>query len=501
MAARRSAQPLLGYEKPKGDDRKQCDNHKNIETTINLVKPRLLVETKSFKFRAQGIVQNQQRHITTTSMGRLTLNMLLSFAQFEREVTGERIRDKIAASKKKGLWMGGRVPLGYEVRDRKLVVNEAEAEQVRHIMRRYLDLGTVPALVVDLVRDNYRTKLQTRTSGPHRGGCEYRRGTLYGLLSNRIYRGMIVHKGTAYPGEHEAIVDEELWDAVQARLTKNAAGPSRRLRHRHPSLLAGKVLDGEGRQMSSTHTKKGSTRYRYYATRGDLLDGSRAWHVSAHDLEQLVCSEIARKFLEPQFRLSLIGAEVTPSQLQQVTLGADALASELRTGDVHAKANLLQEIIDQVHLHEDRIELTLSFLATCSRLGIPIEGQPTDNVTITIPAVRVRRGHQLRLIIPGAASQSPAPKRDDKLVTLVADALVARQLVLANPDRSLASIAQEHGRCRTRLGKLVALSCLAPDIVTAIVEGNQPEHLTATKLQALSLPIDWIEQRRQLGFS
>jgi hypothetical protein len=369
-------------------------------------------------------------------------------------------------------------------------------------MRRYLELGTVPALVEDLEEDGYRTKAQARTSGPHRGGCVYRRGTLYYQLSNRIYRGMIVHKGTAYPGEHEAIVDEELWNAVQARLNENASGPSRRLRHRHPSLLAGKVVDGEGRQMSTTHTKKNQQRYRYYVTRPDLIDGSRAWRVSAHDLEQLVCSGVAKKLLEPQFRLSLIGAEAGPSQLQMAALATETIASELTSGKAHARANLLEEIVDQVRLHEDRIEVTLNLVATCARLDVPGDTETTEAVTINIPAVRVRRGHQLRLIVPGPEVQrSASPRRDHKLVTLVAEAHAARQLVLASPERSLANIAQEHGRCRTWLGKLVALSCLAPDIVSAIIEGKQPGHLTATRLQSLTLPLDWAEQRCDLGFA
>jgi site-specific DNA recombinase len=361
-----------------------------------------------------SFVSITQSFNTTTSMGRLTLNMLLSFAQFEREVTGERIRDKIAASKKKGIWMGGPVPLGYVVRERKLVVNETEAEQVRHIMRRYLALGTVPALVEDLERENYRTKAQARTSGPHRGGCIYRRGTLYNLLSNRIYRGMIVHKDAAYPGEHDAIVDEELWNAVQARLAENASGPSRRLRHRQPSLLAGKVIDGKGRQMSTTHTKKARTRYRYYVTRPDLVDGSRAWRVSAHDLEQLVCSGVARKLLEPHFRLSLIGAEGEPSKLQRAALAAQTIASELRSGGSHAKASLLEEIVDQVRLYEDRIEVALHLVATRARLGAPGDAGTIATATLDIPAVRVRRGHQLRLIVPGPEDQHSRPSRRDQ---------------------------------------------------------------------------------------
>ena len=177
-----------------------------------------------------SFVSITQSFNTTTSMGRLTLNMLLSFAQFEREVTGERIRDKIAASKRRGLWMGGPVPLGYDVKDRKLVVNETEAELVRHIMRRYLAVESVVELADELNRQGYRTKVQQRASGPHRGGCTFRRGTLYHLLSNRIYRGMIVHKGEAHAGEHEAIVPQELWDEVQRTLVARAQGTARRLK-------------------------------------------------------------------------------------------------------------------------------------------------------------------------------------------------------------------------------------------------------------------------------
>ena len=158
--------------------------------------------------------------------------------------------------------MGGPVPLGYEVKDRKLIANEPEAEQVRHIMQRYLVLGNVPALAEELNAEGYRTKVQRRASGPHKGGCIFRRGTLYHPLSNQIYRGMIVHKGKAYQGEHEAIVDEDLWDQVQVKLKENACGSSRRKRHQHPSLLVGKVFDGEGRAMTPSHAQRGKKRYR-----------------------------------------------------------------------------------------------------------------------------------------------------------------------------------------------------------------------------------------------
>jgi site-specific DNA recombinase len=216
-----------------------------------------------------SFVSIAQSFNTTTSMGRLTLNMLLSFAQFEREVTGERIRDKIAVSKRKGLWMGGPVPLGYAVENRKLIVNNAEADVVRHIM-------------------------QQRASGPHRDGCIFRRRALYRLLANHIYIGQLTHKGEHFPAEHPPIIDPELWGAVQAKLRGNASGTSRRLKAQQPSLLAGFISDGEDRAMTPSHATKPARRYRYYITRPDLLDGSPAWRVSAHDLEELVCDRLSQ---------------------------------------------------------------------------------------------------------------------------------------------------------------------------------------------------------------
>lgn len=218
-----------------------------------------------------SFVSITQAFNTTTSMGRLTLNVLLSFAQFEREVTAERIRDKIAASKKKGLWMGGPVPLGYVVRDRKLVVEPTEAELVRYIMRRYIACASSTILLKELAAEGVRTKLQPRTSGPHSGGIAFRRGSLFHLLKNPTYRGMIVHKGKAYPGEHEPVVDEQLWEAVQNKLAEKAPPRRRSTNRRADALLAGLMIDSEGRPMVATYTVKGTRHYRYYQTRPDLV--------------------------------------------------------------------------------------------------------------------------------------------------------------------------------------------------------------------------------------
>ena len=222
-----------------------------------------------FDKRKVSFVSVTQQFNTTTSMGRLTLNMLLSFAQFEREVTGERIRDKIAASKKKGMWMGGNVPLGYVVKDRKLLIDEAAAKMVRHIYRRYLTLGSVRILKEELERDGVVDKVRVDRYGRATGGKPLARGALYTMLQNRIYRGRIVHKDKHYPGAHEAIVDESLWDAVQRQLAANRIACATGTHAAEPSLLAGLIYDDGGQRMTPSHANKKGTRYRYYVSQAN----------------------------------------------------------------------------------------------------------------------------------------------------------------------------------------------------------------------------------------
>ena len=246
-------------------------------------------------FDAKGVsfVSVTQQFNTTTSMGRLTLNMLLSFAQFEREVTGERIRDKIAASKQKGMWMGGLPPLGYDVADRKLIVNAAEADTVRHIFHRYAELKSVLDLKEELDVAGIVSKARLDRFGHASGSQPIARGALYHMLQNRIYRGEIVHKDKAYPGLHEAIIDEELWNEVQAALAENRVERVTRSGAGAPSLLAGLVYDASGERMSPTHANKKGTRYRYYVSQS-LIKRDRAQakdaacRVPAAELETLV---------------------------------------------------------------------------------------------------------------------------------------------------------------------------------------------------------------------
>ena len=450
-----------------------------------------------------SFVSITQSFNTTTSMGRLTLNMLLSFAQFEREVTGERIRDKIAASKRKGMWMGGPLPLGYDVENRRLIVNGKEADLVRQIYQRYLELGSVVDLADDLNAKGYKTKVQQRASGPHRGGCAFQRGTLYHLLSNPIYRGKIVHKGEVYPGEHEAIVPEDLFQAVQDKLKANASGTSRRLRGQQPSLLTGILKDSDGRAMTPSHASKGkSRRYRYYVTRPDRTSDQPAYRVSAHDLEQIVTTKLATYFAAPSNIAALAPADIEAHALQQVLAKADLAAATLRSGTAKARHAIITTVLKQAVLHEDQVKLMLDRADLAEMLALPLDPS-LPSITLSVPALRQRRGHQIRLMIAGEGMPIepvtlPKPARDDKLIALLADAHTARQLVLDHPEIPLAELARQQDKCRKHLGQLIELSCLAPDIIEAVLAGKQPVSLTATKLRSSSLPLSWREQRALL---
>lgn len=449
-----------------------------------------------------SFVSITQSFNTTTSMGRLTLNMLLSFAQFEREVTGERIRDKIAASKRKGIWMGGPVPLGYDVIDRKLVVNDTEAALVRHIMQRYIALNSVRELVDELKHAGYRTKVQVRTSTGNRGGCSFERGTLYHLLSNRIYRGMIVHKGEAFDGVHEAIVAEELWNQVQAKLAERSQGGNNRTISSKVSLLTGLLYDGEGRAMVCSHTQKGNRRFRYYNTRPELVDQKTAWRVKAQDIEAIVMDQIVRTLRRPTEVESLLQPDsYNAEQLQAVIAECANLADKLAVSPDTHKYDVVQQIVHRIELHEGKVVLSFNNGGLMRMLDIDwIPATSPIYLVIECAAAKVRRGQELRLVIPPASDRDSAVMRDERLVTLLADARSTLALVKANPRKSIPVLAAEHKRCRIRIGKLLRVACLAPDIVVAIVEGRQPLGLTARKLLDTELPLSWDDQKRVLGF-
>src|SRR3979411_2867642 len=267
-------------------------------------------------FDAQGVsfVSVTQQFNTTTSMGRLTLNVLLSFAQFEREVTSERIRDKIAASKRKGIWVGGPLPLGYAMKDGKVAVVEAEAERVRLIYRRYLELSGVNALVRDLRDKDVRTKARLRATGATHGGIPFERGSLFYLLRNRFYVGEAKYKGENLQGEHTAIMDRELFDAVQQKLTDQWSHRNH-AKSKSDHLLTGLLYDDAGHRMIPTHAAKAGIRYRYYVSLPHLKGESKTVSVgsvsriSATDVEDIIVKSVNEHLAAQHDQLSSSSAQ------------------------------------------------------------------------------------------------------------------------------------------------------------------------------------------------
>ncbi len=451
--------------------------------------------------KSASFVSITQSFNTTTSMGRLTLNVLLSFAQFEREVTGERIRDKIAASKKKGLWMGGPVPLGYEVRERKLVVNEEEAERVRNIMRHYLDAPSVNALIGTLREGGIITKIQNSVSGPHRGGIPFARGSLFHLLKNRIYLGMIVHKGEAYPGEHEAIVDQQLWEAVQAKLQRKAPPRTTERNGRQQAMLRGLLFDHHGRPMVVTHAKKGNRRYRYYASSRTPDDEVAVVRVGLDACENTVVDQLGAFLLnEPELQRAfhIDDASELASALRCASELASALrcASELakKLGDPIERLHAVQSLLLKAEFDGDTIHLHIDQAALCNDPD-NVDHQP---IKVTVPFRAKRWSRETRMAF-GTEKPSSPTATGAGLLALIGEARQAQAMVFASPDLSLSALATREGCSRRQFNRLIKLSYLSPRIVEAIVDGRVPDRLTRTRLLEMPLPLDWREQERAIG--
>ena len=465
-----------------------------------------------FDRQTVSFVSVTQQFNTTTSIGRLTLNMLLSFAQFEREVTGERIRDKIAASKKKGMWMGGVVPLGYDVRDRKLVINEEEAETVRHIYRRYADLGSVRALKDELDHGGVVSKLRIDRFGRQTGGQPLSRGALYLLLQNRLYRGRITHKDTHYPGEHGAIVDEGLWDEVKQKLATNRIDRKRGTSTDHPSLLMGLVFDAAGALMTPSHSTKKGRRYRYYVSnaliRGNRRGAPGGLRVPAGDLEALVGDRL-RQFLSDQG--AVYAALETSAPDVEACRAAMVQASELARRwpalSPAIRRKLFMRFVERVDVKRDVVEIAI-VLGPVLALSWNEDEQdhaepsaPDDDATITlsVPARLKRIGIETRLLVD-AAGEDARRATDRSLVRLIAQAHRFLEMVMQGRGKTISELADEAGVGSSYFSRILRLGFLAPDLVKAILRGTQPIELTANQLAANThLPPGWDDQRARFG--
>ena len=462
-------------------------------------------------FDAAGVsfVSVTQQFNTTSSMGRLTLNVLLSFAQFEREVTGERIRDKIAASKRKGMWMGGRVPLGYDLADRKLIVNVAETEQVRTIFHRYLALGCVTKLQADLKTRGITSKRRLSKTGRRSGGYPYSRGALYDLLNARIYLGEITHKGNSYPGQHEAIIDQTLWDQVQAKLSTNRRARRHGVTAREPSLLAGLLHDAEGNRMTPSHTVKRGKRYRYYVSQALIRqrpgpEGTPG-RVGAHELERIVIARLQKLLATPRELLATLGATEEEAATQKTLLArAKALAAELpelapakirefllaTVWRITLKESTLTLQVDRGHL---RATLLGRMVSTRRLKGYRPQGEQL--VPIHAEAKFETGNNGAALVLPPGNSESetgPSPA----LIKAVALAHAGYEALLAGEAKDLKTLAQHFGLHRKYLQRILPLAFMAPKTVESFLQGaaGNTDHMPTSQTQ---MPKGWQANLRE----
>ncbi|TDK49687.1 recombinase family protein [Antarcticimicrobium luteum] len=448
-----------------------------------------------------SFVSVTQAFNTSSSMGRLTLNVLLSFAQFEREVTAERIRDKIAASKKKGLWMGGNLPLGYDrhpdPNTRTLVVNPEEAERVRRLFTLYADLGCLRRVTEAAAREGLRSKRQVRANGTVSGDRPLSRGQIYYLLRNPVYLGKIRHKEKVWPGQHAAVIDEMLWDDVQDKL-QVAANRSRRRRSEdgqtqsiaNSAWLTGKLRDETDDRLTPTHTTRHRRRLRYYISNRLISGGSdpSSWRLPGPALERAVADVIVQhlKAAAAAHRVlnrpdAASGAEVNASTLN--------LINALRKGT----GTRIAKLIETGTVQRGRIDLTLNAALLAEALTVPAADLAPSLLEVSAPFDLRRRGVEAKIIVG-----EPKPQPDQYLRTMLIRAHGwAKEL---KSGTQLSDIARRENVPGSFIRNRAQLAFLSPKIQAAILDGTQPAELSLKRLVSVTVPLDWRDQEQMFGF-
>jgi site-specific DNA recombinase len=453
-------------------------------------------------FDAQDIsfVSVTQQFNTANSMGRLTLNVLLSFAQFEREVTAERIRDKIAASKKKGMWMGGPLPLGYDVKDRKLLINETEAKTVRQIFRLYVELGTVRRLKEELDRLDIVTKYRVQKNGKQTGRKPFSRGNLYQLLSNPIYMGRIPHKGETYPGEHDAIVDQRAWETTQNLLAGNATIRTQPTNTNGAFMLTGKINDEFGEPLYQSQAHKHGKRYCYYISK-HLMHGAHAnnegWRIPAKTMEEAVVAPLL-ELCRSQSRLMdlMCPRNPTVSSLTKLKAQAMNLVHQLEDGKSEVKRDILQTVIQRVDLGPKSFKLRLDKTGLAEVLSIPCHDDMSP-ASINVPVRLQRRGVETKLIIDGPNAEQW--HLDTDLCRLVAQAHHWFEQLTSGEASTVREIAAREQVNEHEITRVLHLAFLSPRIVEDILDGRQGEGMSVHRMRRLSsIPFNWSEQAELL---
>lgn len=432
---------------------------------------------------------------TATSMGRLTLNMLLSFAQFEREVTAERIRDKITASKKKGLWMGGNVPLGYTPVGRTLEVCEPEAQIIRKIYDLYDVEGTVRQVKVQVDLAGLKTAVRTSASGRRKGGADFSLGHLYHILTNPIYAGRIRHKAQVYPGQHPAIIEPDRWDALQERLSDAAAvarvGKERgqgRPNKKQVSLLVGRVFDETGDRLSPSHTKSAKgRRLRYYISHRLMRSKDpTAWRLPALELEAVVAKLVQSHLILPKVMAGLIH-DATAEDILHINQKIEQLCKPAYNEADESHKQLLT-LPERVDLKPGQISISLSKSDLCTLLDTDPDRLNTEHLELTSEFQMRKRGVETKLILNGVGQQ-----RDVTLIKNIAKARRYLDMIIAG--QSYADIAAIEGVSKYRIQKLINFAFLAPDVMRDVCEGKQPTALTTEWLLQHPVAPIWQDQR------
>ena len=421
-------------------------------------------------------------------------------SQAEREVIGERIRDKVAASKRRGIWMGGVLPLGYDARERKLVVNHDEAETVIGIFERYLELGSVRLLANDLSECGIVSSARVTGSGKARGGKQFSRGALYHLLSNPLYLGEIRHKRERHPGQHEAIVSRELWERVQQRLRDRGVRRGEGRKTEAPgSPLAGKLFDESGEPLYVQGAAKGQRRYRYYVSRtlvrGNSEAAEQGWRISAPEIEQRVAAAAQAVLADrPAIALALEASGVDSNRLPAVLKSACAWVERLASKGESAAA--LSELIERVQLSRESLRLSLR-LPLAPAEPSDVTGPVSLMLSRLVPMQMRRRGVEMRIVLEG---ESDPVTVDLPLLKAVARARRWADDLVSGKVRSVHELARREGMDGRSVRRLIPLGFLTPRIVEAIAEGRQPVDLTLEALtRRIDLPLLWSAQEQVLG--
>jgi DNA invertase Pin-like site-specific DNA recombinase len=452
---------------------------------------------EAFDKAGTSFVSVTQSFNTTTSMGRLTLNMLLSFAQFEREVTAERIRDKISASKAKGMWMGGVCPLGYRPDGRTLAIVPDHADVIRELFRRYLEIGNVRQLTEALDLERVRVPSRTASTGRVMGGGRFTRGQIYQILSNPTYVGEIHHNGHVYGGKHAAIIDRDTWDRVQAGLAANTQGRRPAASGRSDSLLAGLVVDDLGEALVASHACKGKVRYRYYVSRTlqhEPDSDHRGIRMSAPELEKAVTSEMAGLFEKPLVLLETAGLQPSPHEMQQLAKACEGAAESLRK----RASQVVRELIGQVRVGQQTIAVEVNVAALATLVGVALRPDAPEMLRLSIDAHLKRTGKVVRLVQDNGRLASGAEPQKH-LVKLMRQARIWWR-EMSDEGLSALELARRHGVNDSYVSRVVRINFLAPSIVEAILAGEQPAALDA-RAMLRDLPLSWVAQKQGFHFS